>query len=217
MADGSPHFEDFLPGVQEAFNAFRPVFGGDPADPADFREQAERESGAFFDKDVELLMKEVAQTRTQFKEQKEQAERQEAESFTEFERIQDRGFAAALGRASGRFAGRGTSTSGFKRQALGDFFQDKEDTITGQERELRQTGERRELDFSQFLGRSELGEERGKLGIERGREQEIAQRQLQLSGQASARQQAAFNVGEGAFEEAIGTGFADFLRQKASV
>ena len=213
MAD---NFTDFLPGVQDLFSAFRTEFGGEPADPADFREQAERESGTFFDKDLALAMKEITQARTQAKEAKELAERQETESFTEFQGVQDRSFARTLGRASGRFAGKGTATSGARREALGDFFEGKEDTLEEQNRLLRQSREGRTQGFEQFINRSELGEERTKLGIGRSREQEILQRQSQLATQLSGRQSAALGASEGAFREALGTGFSNFLSERGA-
>ena len=169
-------FQDFFDtpeGIPFA-DAFNPV------EIDSFEDQAGEDVSEFFGANLENALKGIQQAKDQFKESRAQAERQEDEAFKDFQGVQDRGFAKALGRASGRFAGKGTATSGARRDTLGDFFQGKDDTLEAQEREKRQLGERRDLDFTQFIGRSDLEEEGIRLTNERNKRQEQSVRQQQL-------------------------------------
>ena len=188
-------------------------------DPADFREQAEGEvsDSGFFDKNLDIVKKTLDLVKTQRKEQKAQAERQEQESFTDFRSVQDRGFARTLGRASGRFAGKGTATSGARQERLGEFFEDKGSTLEEQDRLLRQSIENRNLGFTQFLAGKDLEFEGSKLDIDRGRESQTLSRQQQLAQQTGVqntelRQQSNRDFVRTLGEESTGN-FSSFLNQ----
>lgn len=195
-------FQDFLSTPE----GIPPADLFEPFKAEQFEEQAGREVAPFFEANLANALKQLDLAETQQRESKELVERQEGETFADFKGIADRGFAKALGRASGRFAGRGIATSGARRGALDEFFQEKEDTLSGAERGVRQAGETRELGFTQFLGRTGLEREEVKLGTERDKRAEQARVQQQLFAEAvTGRQQA-----QGAF----GDRFARFLGEE---
>lgn len=177
-----------------------------------FREQAERESSAFFDKDLDLAMRELEQARTQARQTKEQAEKFQQEDYGAFQGIQDRNFARALSGAQYGFAGRGTANSGFRNKAIGEMQTDQDQTLSDAEREQRQATEQRNLGFEQFLQGSELQEERTRLGIERSREGEILSRQEQLANQESARRSNVLSQSDRNFNRTLS--FGNFINDK---
>lgn len=155
-------------------------------DPAEFEEQASKEVAPFYDKNLDLVRKQINQAKEHMKEQKELAERQEEESFGAFQNVQDRNFARILSNQQSGFAGRGTYTSGFRRGEVEQTRQGQEDVMSEAERGIEQAGEKRDLRFTQFLGQRDLEQELEELNIGRQREQERMQRQQQLAQQAQA-------------------------------
>ncbi len=207
--------------LRSLFSATTPDLDLGSTNPADFREQAEKESSGFFDKNLDVVKNTLDTVKRQRREQKQLVESQEAETFGAFQKVQDRGFARALGRASGRFAGKGTATSGARQETLGGFFEGKEDTLEEQNRLLRQAGETREQGFSQFLESKDLQFDADKLGIDRARETETLSRQQQLATQSGTENTALQDQSNKAFTrtlgKAIGSGnFSSFLNQSLS-
>lgn len=184
-----------------------------PVDPAQFRGQAESEANPFFEKDLQLAMKEIETARAQAKAQKELAQKFQAQQEEQFFRVEDKSFANALQKAQGGFAGRGTFTSGIRDRAIGEDLLGRQEGLIEAQRGFAESTETRNQGFEQFLERSNLTEERARLENARAREGEIISRQGQIANQVSSQNQQIVSNFDRDFNRAVS--FTDFLRQKS--
>lgn len=171
---------------------------------SDFLDAARDQAGDFFAPDRGLIEDSFKLIEQQARETKDLLIGQGAENLGAFESLEDRSFARTLTRAQGKFAGLGTATSGVRRGAIDEEFEDKEERLEEQRRGFAQFISREDLDFSQLLGRSEIEKRRSVLNVER-REEDKAQRVAT----ERFREQ---NIKD---KDLIG-GFARFINQKAA-
>lgn len=215
-------FEQFFPDDQNSafalqllYNALqdeaRPELAS--ANPADFRDQAESESGDFFDENLRLLNKDIELQKRQAEETKAQAEAFQTENLGVFQNIQDKNFARTLNRAQSGFAGRGTAGSGFARGNIQDLDTDNQQELADADRGARQATEERSLRFDQFLDDEALRLESGTLDINRSRETDIISRQNQIANQTQAQNENLIQQSDRNFAR---TTFGDFLSQKGA-
>ena len=183
----------------ESFGLPRQLFR--PEQASSFREQAETETGSFFDKNLDLALKNIQIVEDQAKARKAQTEAFQAEQEKQFFRTEDKGFARALDQAQGRFSGRGLGQSGIRRGEIDNLFEGRSEDLEKAQRGFRQATETRDLGFEQLQERGDLTEESERLRVDRGRESEILGRQQQLASQSESQRRAALGALSGSFSE----------------
>ena len=170
----------------------------------EFLPEAEQQASEFFAPNREFIDDVFKQVEQQATEARDLVVGQTTEQFEAFQGVQDKGFRRSLNRASGRFAGKGTSRSGFRGEALDEFFEDKEATLAEQARGFKAFLDTEDLSLKQRVEQGALQKRGDILDIDR-REEEKAQR----ISQRKLRERV------GADEDLI-SGFANFLNQEVS-
>lgn len=157
-------------GNSEAFNF--PSLG-------DFRSKSEEQVDEFFDKELQLLDRTIAQAKAQETEKRDILNKRLGEDQARFFKTEDVDFARALEAAQAGFAGRNTVTSGFRLKAIGQDIQDREEGIDKAKTAFGREGENIGIDFKNFMDKIALTEEGDRLDIDRRKESAIlAQQQL---------------------------------------
>lgn len=204
---GLSDFSPELNRTQQGLTGFTlPAGAYQPNLTADFADQAEEEVGAYFDKELENLNKSISMV----KKHKEQIVAFEKESQAKNEQRtfanEDRSFADALQSAQNGFAGRGTSTSGFRNKALEKQDIEREAGLAGVRQGFSEQTQGRELGFGQFLETQDFAQETGQLGITRARNEAIISRQQQIQQQEELKRQAALSAANEGFARFLGSG-----------
>lgn len=190
LENASPGELELLRAFQQQLPAGTPQAGSfDLPELGGFKEEAEGLVGEFFDKDLDLLNKEIKTIKRQAEERTEIGERRIGEEEESFFNIEDVSFARALESAQQGFSGRGTFTSGFRRGAATEQRQQREFGLERAERGFAEGRETLDVDLRQLLERQDIAKERGELKIERGRETATLARQEQLQGEELLRLQ----------------------------
>lgn len=196
---------DFLPIVGETRGRLREAMGiadFDYPEIGGFRDQAESDVGAFFDKDLEFLERKLTMQKKQYKEKVDVSRERLGEDKQSFFKTEDIDFARAMEAAQGGFAGRETMTSGFRLKSIGQDIQDRETDLGLNTREFARTGEDIDIGERQFGEQQSYTEDYDKFIIERQKQEKILQQQQLL-------QQQEINKKKAAQSEAI-----DFIRQR---
>ncbi len=156
---------------------------------AGFEEQAAGEIGLFFDKDLELALRQINTAKEQARELKGLAEEFQERQEEQFFRVEDKNFANALDKAQGRFAGAGTADSGFRVEQLAKERGQREEGLEEARTGFEETTRTRTLGFEQFIRRREEQEERVRLQSGRGRDVALLETQRELQREEQIRRQ----------------------------
>jgi len=181
-----------------------------PIDYSSFEQQAAEEEAPWINRKLDLAMRKLDQDLKQFKETAEQQERFQKETETRFRGVEDRGFARLLDQAQSGFSGRGTFTSGFRQESIGQEVEDRGDRMAEFAEKLRQATEARQLGVQQREGEIGLQKDITTFDIEEQRRRNEIQRQLQL-GQIAEGQRAESRA---EYEDKLADKFVGFLQQK---
>lgn len=195
--------------TQQGISAFTlPAQAYEPRLAADFAGQAESEIGAYYDKELDNLNKSIDMV----KKHKEQVVNMEKEFQAKTEKRtfanEDRSFVDALEAMQSGFAGRGTSTSGFRQKALAGQDTERAAGLEGLQQGFQEQTQGRDLGFSQFLESQDFARETGQLGITRARNEAIISRQQQIQQQEEMKRQAALSAANEGFSRFLGSGGA---------
>jgi len=192
MPSPQNNVNSILPGVNDLITGTTPPTSFfQPIDPDQFRDQATQESSPFFSKDLDLALRTIAQARAQHLEAKQLAEKFQGQEEAQYGRVQDRGFAQAIQGAQGGYSSRNTAGSGIASRGFENLLTNQNEQNMTAQRQFASATEGRNMNFSQFLDRQQLEEEKVRLMNERGLQTEILSRQGQLTNQATAQQGAA--------------------------
>lgn len=198
---------DFLPVVNE----FADVLGisapdpglYNPVDPDSFSDQAEDQIGDFFDKELELVLKEINLSREHLKEQRDIKDRRNKEDEVNYDRIENKSFAQTLRDAQLGYTGRGTYDSGFRHDALDDTIDLREENLDEAQLGFDRTTEDISQAFEQGSERLDVNEERSRHTIAQNREQALESRKARLAEEERQRRQAEINQFSELLQEGI--------------
>lgn len=160
-----------------------------PLNPDDFTDAATEGVSEYWDKDLELMLKELDFSRKKLKEETEKQNKRLQENETNYDRLENKSFAQTLRDAQLGFSGRGTYDSGFRKEAVGERIDLREENLAESELGFR----RDETDIADAfrLGNEGIGlnEERGRLDIDRGRQEDIERRKRSLADEQQQKNQ----------------------------
>lgn len=155
---------------------------------SEFKEEAQHLTGPWFDKELELLRKEIDLEKKQAEEDKTLGLERYAEDQETFTAKSDVGFARALAEAQAGFSGRGTYISGFRHKAISELGENVEEERKQKYREFYRGREDLTRGFEQFYEKAELAGEKGELKVERERKTaELTAQQKLLAEEQAAR------------------------------
>lgn len=167
-----------------------------------FKEQATQEVAPYFDKNLQLALKELEMAKTQYKQSLDLKNKQSGEAANQFKNEREFNFMNTLRGAQEGFAGRGTFNSGFRNEGI-ERLQTSEqvNVVDPFNLQQKQGQEGRDLGFAQFLDQNNLGVENAQLQADRARNEAIIQRQGQLQNAAIAKQKSGLDTYDRGFAQ----------------
>lgn len=160
-----------------------------PVDPDTFSDEAREGVSEYWDKDLDILLKEIGYSHKKLKEETDKANTRLTEDKGNYFRIEDKSFAKTLENAQLGFSGRGTFDSGFRMGAIGDRIDVREEELDasnlGYDRNFADIADNMRLGTEEIT----LRDEREKLRIERGRKEDEERRKAQLAAEQNEKNQ----------------------------
>lgn len=200
--------EDLFPAInltdERLQEAFKSADSFEFPELSSFRDKAEDEIGTFFDKDFEFLEKTINQAKRQQTEKTDMSKKRLEEDEALFFKTEDKDFARALTAAQQGFTGRGTVNSGFRREAIQEKIDDREQGLEGAEQQFDRAGQDIDLDFKNFMDDLTLTEEGKRLDLDRAKESSIIAQQQNLQTQEMNRRLAKQSQAQDFIREKLG-------------